>query len=114
MNNTMKYRGYIGSVEFSEDDNVFFGKVQGIRSLVSYEADTAKGLVDDFHGAVDDYLSICEERGEVPETPYKGSLNIRIGKDLHERAAIYAIQHEQSLNNFIETAVREKLERVNA
>ena len=33
MNNTIEYKGYIGSVEFSEEDNLFFGKVMGIRSL---------------------------------------------------------------------------------
>ena len=33
MKNTMEYKGYIGSVEFSEGDGIFFGKVMGIRSL---------------------------------------------------------------------------------
>ena len=34
---TMTYKGYVGSVEFSDADGVFFGKVQGVRSLISYE-----------------------------------------------------------------------------
>lgn len=109
MNNTMEYKGYIGTVEFSEADGVFFGKVQGIRSLISYEGTTASELVEDFHGAVDDYLVLCEEEGKDPEVAYKGSFNIRIGSDLHRRAALYAIAHQQSLNSFIEDAVREKL-----
>ena len=67
MSNTMKYKDYIGSVEFSESDGVFFGKVMGIRALVSYEGETAKDLVEDFHGAVDDYLALCEEQGVEPE-----------------------------------------------
>ena len=37
MNNTMNYKGYVGSIEFSEADGIFFGKVQGIHSLISYE-----------------------------------------------------------------------------
>ena len=110
MKNTMEYKGYVGSVEFSESDGVFFGKVQGIRSLISYEGTNAKELVSDFHGAVDDYLAICKAEGTAPETPYKGSLNVRFkNSDVHRRAAIYAIQHEQSLNSFIEAAVLEKL-----
>ena len=109
MNNTMEYKGYIGSVEFSEQDQLFFGKVQGIRSLISYEGQSAKELVEDFHGAVDDYLAICAEEGAEPELAYKGSLNIRLGPELHRTAAIYAMSHNQSLNSFIETAVREKL-----
>ena len=54
MNNIMNYKGYVGSVEFSEADGLFYGKVLGIRSLISYEGTNAKELVDDFHGAVDD------------------------------------------------------------
>ena len=57
MNNIMEYKGYVGSVEFSEKDGLFFGKVQGIRSLISYEGTNASELVSDFHGAVDDYLT---------------------------------------------------------
>ncbi|MDO4860889.1 MAG: type II toxin-antitoxin system HicB family antitoxin [Bacillota bacterium] len=109
MKNTMEYKGYIGSVEFSEADGLFFGKVQGIRSLVSYEGTNAKDLVKDFHGAVDDYLALCEEDGTAPEVAYKGSLNVRLRGDLHKRAAVYAIAHQQSLNSFIEEAVNEKL-----
>ena len=109
MNNTMEYKGYVGSVEFSETDGVFFGKVQGIRSLISYEGTTARELVDDFHSAVDDYLELCQAEGTTPEIAYKGSLNVRLGEDLHRRAAIYAMTHQQSLNSFIEEAVREKL-----
>ena len=115
MNNIIEYKGYVGSVEFSEDDGLFFGKVQGIRSLISYEGTNASELVSDFHGAVDDYLSLCEADGTAPEVAYKGSLNVRFkNSDIHRRAAIYAIMHKQSLNSFIEEAVEEKLTSVHA
>ena len=109
MNNTMEYKGYVGSVEFSEADGVFYGKVQGIRSLISYEGETARELIQDFHEAVDDYLVLCEEEGSKPEIAYKGSFNVRFGPELHRDAAIYAMTHNQSLNSFVEAAVREKL-----
>ncbi|MBR5968035.1 MAG: type II toxin-antitoxin system HicB family antitoxin [Lachnospiraceae bacterium] len=109
MKNTMEYKNYIGSVEFSEADGVFFGKVQGIRSLISYEGTNASELINDFHAAVDDYLSVCAKEGRKPEVAYKGSFNVRLGEDLHKRAAIYAIAHQQTLNSFVEEAVREKL-----
>ena len=114
MNNTMEYKGYVGSVEFSETDNVLFGKVQGIRSLISYEGTTVSELVEDFHGAVDDYLAACAEEGTEPEVAYKGSFNVRIGSDRHRRAAIYALAHDQTLNAFIAEAVDEKLAAVHA
>ena len=113
MSSTMEYRGYIGNVEFSEEDGLFFGKVQGIRSLISYEGTNAKELVDDFHGAVDAYLEECEREGKEPETAYKGSLNVRFkDSSIHRDAAVYAMNHKQSLNSFIEEAVKEKLARL--
>ncbi len=81
MKNTMEYKGYVGSVEFSEEDGIFFGKVMGIRSLISYEGTDARSLVEDFHGAVDDYLQLCEGQGKAPEKAYKGSFNIRIAPE---------------------------------
>ena len=44
---------------------------------------------------------------------YKGSFNIRIGSELHKKAAMYAIAHKQSLNAFIIEAVGEKLAAAN-
>ena len=67
MNNTMEYKGYIGSVEFSEEDSLFYGKVMGIRALISYEGENAHDLVEDFHSAVDAYLDLCAEQGIEPE-----------------------------------------------
>jgi predicted HicB family RNase H-like nuclease len=60
MNNMMEYKGYVGSVEFSEEDGLFHRKVMGIRALISYEGTTAHELINDFHGAVEDYLTLCE------------------------------------------------------
>ena len=115
MNNTMEYKGYVGSVEFSEEDGVFFGTVQAIRSLISYEGTNAKELIADFHGAVDEYLTQCREDGIQPEIPYKGSFNVRFkNKDNHRRAALYALAHNQTLNSFVEEAVEEKLAAVKA
>ena len=115
MNNTIKYKGYIGSVEFSEADGVFYGKVQGIRSLISYEGTNADELIDDFHDAVDSYLESCAENGDIPEIAYKGSVNMRFkNPEQHKKAAVYAMAHNQSLNSFIVEAIEEKLNAVNA
>ena len=106
MSNTMEYKGYLGSVEFSEADGVFFGKVLGIRALLSYEGTTAKELVEDFHGAVDDYLALCAAEGTQPEKAYKGSFNVRVSPELHRQAALYAQAHHLSLNGVVERALQ--------
>ena len=109
MNNTMEYKGYVGSVEFSEEDALFYGKVLGIRALISYEGTNAAELVADFHGAVDDYLELCAQSGTEPEKAYKGSFNVRISPELHKHAVIAAMSHNMSLNSFVEASIQQAL-----
>ena len=105
MSNTMEYKGYVGSVEFSEADCLFFGKVMGIRALLSYEGSTAAELVADFHGAVDDYLALCEAEGKEPEKAFKGSFNVRISPELHKQLVVRAASKQMSLNSYVEQAL---------
>ena len=67
MSNTLRYKNYIGTVNFSEEDEVFFGKVAGITDSISFEGDTVESLVQDFHDAVDEYLAFCSECGKEPQ-----------------------------------------------
>lgn len=107
MNNTIQYKGYVGSVEFSEEDGIFYGKVMGIRSLISYEGESAKELLDDFHGAVDDYLETCKAEGKEPEVAFKGSFNIRLSPELHKKLFIYTAAHQMSMNKYIEDTLED-------
>lgn len=109
MNNTVEYKGYIGSVEFSEKDSLFFGKVMGIRSLISYEGENASDLISDFHGAVDDYLAVCKAEGREPEKAYKGSFDVCISPELHKQQAVCAASHQMSLNSFVENILRKSV-----
>ena len=72
MKNMMEYKGYYGGAEFSPDDEVFYGKLEFIRDLVTYKSDEAKGLKQAFHEAVDDYLEFCAESGRDPQVPLGG------------------------------------------
>lgn len=101
MKNTMEYKGYTGSVEYSDEDGIFFGKVRFIRTLISYEGSNAKELRQDFHDGVDDYLAMCKEKEITPEQPFKGSFNVRVGRDLHRQLALEATRRGVSLNSLI-------------
>jgi predicted HicB family RNase H-like nuclease len=105
----IKYKNYLGTVEYSQEDQCLYGKVAYIRDLVNYEADNAIGLEKAFKEAVDSYLDDCEKLGKKPNVPFKGSFNIRTGPDLHRAAVIHA--KEQSLNAFVCDAIKEKIER---
>lgn len=110
MKNVIEYKNYIGTVEYSEDDELFFGKILGIRALVSYEGSSAKELKESFIESVEDYLQTCKSLGKKPEKSFKGSFNIRIDSDLHRLAFVLSSEKNISLNNFVKEAIQEKIQ----
>ena len=105
----MLYKGYVGIVEFSENDDVLFGKSTRHSFSDTYEGTSVYEFLDDFHCAVDDYLTLCAEEGTKLEVAYKGSFNVRLKKpETYRRAAIHAMTQIKSLNGFIEACVRRK------
>jgi predicted HicB family RNase H-like nuclease len=108
-NNYLYYKNYVGSVEFLEADGVFHGKVVGIKSLISFEGNSVSAIIKDFHNAVDEYLDFCAETGKQPEKPFKGSFNVRIGTDLHRKAALTASARGISLNTLVEDAIKQTI-----
>ena len=103
--NTLNYKGYLGSVNFSEQDEVFFGKIEGIDGLVNFEGKSVSELTDAFHEAVEDYITYCEETGIPLHKSYNGNLNIRIKPETHSRLAMYAKQKGISLNALISNSL---------
>lgn len=110
MKDLMEYKGYYGSVHYSDDDQVFHGKIEFIRSLVSYEGTDVKGLRAAFEEAVDDYLQLCKDKKKEPDIPFKGSFNVRVGSDLHRRAALIARNNNTNLNNIVVDALEKYLD----
>jgi len=108
-NNHLQYKGYSGSLEFSEEDGVFHGKVVGIKSLISFEGDSVSMITEDFHNAVDEYLDFCKESNIEPEKPFKGSFNVRIAPELHRQLSLYSTTNGRTLNSTVEEAIRSYL-----
>jgi predicted HicB family RNase H-like nuclease len=108
MSNMMKYKEYDGSVTYSDEDKVFFGKLEYIRDLVSFEGTDVKSLEAAFHEAVDDYLETCAAAGKQPDKPYKGQFNVRIDPEIHRGLALVAQESGRgNLNAVVEDALRE-------
>ena len=110
MNNLMEYKGYYGTVEFSATDNILFGKVIGVKGLISYEGNSVDSLKEDFISAVDDYLETCAESGVEPEKAYKGSFNVRVSPETHKALALYSASHGKTLNATVEEAIKRYVE----
>ena len=108
--NTMQYKGYLGSASFSERDNVFFGKIEGIDGLVNFEGESVAELTQAFHEAVDDYLIYCEEEGIQPTKTYSGELHLRIAPEIHRRLVLLARKEGMSVNSFVNRELKRKTE----
>ncbi len=105
MMNYFEYKGYIGIVSMSAEDRCFFGTIQGINDLVTFEGDTVQELEQSFQEAVDDYLDFCKENDLEPEKAYKGQFNVRVKPELHRALAMEAAIKGKSLNCVVEDAL---------
>ena len=110
MTTMLEYNGHFGSVEYNDEDEIFHGRLEFIRDLVTYEGADAKSLKGAFHDAVDDYLDLCAAEGRKPDIPLKGSFNVRPGRDLHRRAMVFAHRKGLNLNTVVSDALRRDLD----
>ena len=103
----MSYKGYIGSIEASVEDNCLYGKVLDlpVGTAITYEGKTVAELRADFESAVEDYLVFCSENGINPCRSYTGTLSIRISPETHGRIAALANRAGISINSFIRQAL---------
>jgi predicted HicB family RNase H-like nuclease len=97
----MKYKGYIGHVEYDDDAKIFHGEVLGIKDVVTFQGITVDEIEQAFKDSVNDYLAFCKERGEEPARPFSGKFNLRIPPALHAKLSVAAQLKGESLNNYI-------------
>ncbi len=106
----MEYKGYTARIDYDGEDEIFIGRLLGLRAMVSFHADTVAKLKREMQFAVDEYVASCEKRGETPEKPMSGQFALRMPPEVHGRAAIFAEASGKSLNQLI-TELLEELTR---
>ncbi len=110
MKDMMEFKDYYGSVHYSDDDAVFYGKLEYIRALVTFEGIDIISLRKAFEEAIEDYLSLCKEENISPEKPFKGTFNVRLSSALHRKAALTAYDRHINLNTIVTEALEHYLE----
>ena len=111
MDNIMKYKDYCAEIRYSDEDRCFWGKIDGLKNnLILFEGNTVEELRKDFENAVNDYIDDCKNNNEEPKKQYKGSFNIRIEPSLHKEAIMLAKSLAMSLNQFVASAIKDKIE----
>ena len=98
--NTMTHKGYTARIEFDERDNIFVGRVLGLRALISFHGETVAELRSEFEIAVDKFLRDCKEQGIRPEKPASGKLMLRVPPEIHGAALVAAQAAGKSLNQW--------------
>jgi len=109
MKDVITYKGFIGSVHFASEDRVFYGKVEGINDLISFEGKTVDELEEGFKYMVDEHIKDCKNNHLPLEKSYKGNLNIRLAPEIHKKAVHNAALKGISLNQYINEAIRKEL-----
>lgn len=109
MKDALKYKGFIGSVRFAAEDRVFYGKVEGVNDLITFEGSTVDDLEKGFKYMVDEHIKDSEKNNTPVEKSYKGNLNIRLSPELHKKAAHNATIKGISLNQYINEAIKKEI-----
>lgn len=97
----IEYKGYTGVFEFDRDLDLFAGHVVDLGDEIYFEGDSVVGLTESMKRAVDHYVKVCKARGDEPEKPFSGKLNVRLGSDLHRAIAVAAAANRESINSWI-------------
>jgi predicted HicB family RNase H-like nuclease len=100
MNNTLSHRGFTAKIEFSADDNVFFGRLLGIDDIVTFHGETVEELKDSMRESVDFYIELCERDGKNSKKSYSGKVLFRLPNKLHAEIAEAATRHGKSINEW--------------
>ena len=111
MSNIMRYKEYYAKINYEDETSTFYGKIEDIDDLISFESDTVEGLRREFQMVINEYIEDCKESGKEPNKPYRGSFNVRIEPELHKKATIFSKTFGMSLNQFVEMAIREKVDQ---
>ena len=70
MNHTVQYKGYTASIEHSDEDACYVGRVMGMnRHRMAFHGDTIEETHSVFIETIDFYLDTCAEEGTEPERP---------------------------------------------
>ena len=110
MRDSLSYKGYVGSVHFNADDEVFYGKIVGVVDLVTFEGTTVADLATSFREAVEDYVALCRSVEKPARKSYKDGFNVRIPASLHRRAAEQAMVRGISLNRLVQEALQREVD----
>ena len=108
----MNYKGYRATVAYDDEAGIFHGEVIGTRDVITFEGTSVEQLRKEFRFSIDDYLTVCAERGRQPDKPFSGKIPLRVAPKVHRAATAAARAAGKSLNAWLaETVEQAALQR---
>ena len=108
----MSYKGYRATVAYDDEAGIFHGEVIGTRDVITFEGTSVEQLRKEFRFSIDDYLTVCAERGRQPDKPFSGKIPLRVAPKVHRAATAAAKAAGKSLNAWLaETVEQAALQR---
>lgn len=90
MNTKLIYKTYCATIDYDNEDKIYFGRIADIIDIISFHGETLEEVIVAFEEAVDDYLETCKKLGHEPNQ----SFALKISDDIRN-----AIEHAARLNN---------------
>ena len=108
--NTLQYKNYTCQVIYYNVRDQLTGRVLGMSQIPNVSARSLDEIKEEFHKAVDDYISACEKKGKQPERAFTGNYSVRTSPAVHEALALYAAQQEVKFSQVTQQAMSEFIE----
>ena len=106
----MEFEGYLGAIEFDDEESVFHGRVINTRDVITFEGRSVDELKEALADSIADYRTMCAEDGAEPEKPFSGKFMVRLEPELHRQAFLAATHARKSLNAFVKAAIRSQVQ----
>lgn len=107
MKNTMEIDGIKTVIEFDPELNLLRGEFIGLNGGADFYASDLETLRKEGEQSLALHRQVCEENGLPLQKSYSGKFNVRISPELHADLVTIAAAQQQSLNQLVESALKE-------
>ena len=106
----MEYKGYHAAVKYDHEARTFHGEVVDTRDVIFFEGASVEQLNVEFQFSIDDYLTMCSDKGQEPDRPFSGNIPLRIAPEIHRAATAAARADGKSLNAWLAETIERAVE----
>jgi predicted HicB family RNase H-like nuclease len=105
---TMNYKGYTASIDYSYEESCLIGEVIGIEDNILFRGSTLSEIFETFKEMIDWYLADCEEDGIEPNKPPE-EIMVPFPTELYAKAYSQAEKAGVSVQAFMQRAIQQSV-----